>query len=73
MQEKSETKVQWVCPKHGFVAGATFCFSFGEKLEQYDGRWCLLCMLDKLDELGVKRVMPMDLSPYTKTPPSGES
>ena len=42
-----------VCPKHGEVQDAYIQITDGVALE---GKWCLACYMEKLDELGVHRV-----------------
>lgn len=39
------------CPKHGKTDQV-----IKSTVEGYRGTWCMLCMLEKFDELGIQRV-----------------
>ena len=39
------------CPKHGETIEM-----ISSNVKDHEGKWCMLCVLEKLDELGVNRL-----------------
>lgn len=43
---------RYICPKHGEMEGNNVTSG----IVGYEGVWCMVCMIEKLDELGVNRM-----------------
>jgi hypothetical protein len=49
-------RTTFICSVHGDINKHTI----NSNIPGYEGHWCMMCCLDKLDELGVQRAQKVD-------------
>lgn len=46
---------KWYCPKHGEVCNDKFDYTIEFRIPDHQGVWCLKCVAEQIDILGIAR------------------